>query len=788
MTAKQDQNLFINRELSWLDFNRRVLDLAKDKSVPLGEQMKFAAIYGSNLDEFFMVRVGSLYDRTLLKAVEIDNKTGMTPAQQLAAIMPKVAGLQQHCDKIVAKLFENAAKIGYKKVDFSALTKEQSHFWKKYFLTELLPILSPQIVDRRHPFPFLRNNQTYVGTMLRQKNEAYASFGLIPVSTQYSRIIFAPDGDGVAFALVEELILHFCNLVFGKKAVQSRCIFRVTRNADITVEEGMFDHDVDYRVVMSELLKKRRKLAAVRLQVSPKAPQEIVGFLCQKLMLPAGQVFEQTAPLDLSFAYKIASRMSADGHSDLFYPPRRPMLPGSDYSLAKVIRSRDVLIQYPYQSMRPFLRLLMQAAVDPAVISIKMTLYRMAHESKIIEALCTAAERGKEVVTIVELRARFDEQNNIDFARQLEEAGCTVIYGFENYKIHSKLCLITRKTEEKLEYISQIGTGNYNEKTSELYTDLSYITTDPQVGEELANVFNNLAVETLTETTGRLLIAPRCFKSKLMKEMDEEIRAKKEGRPASIILKCNSISDKDIIEKISEASCAGVKVQMIVRGICCIRAGVPGLTENVTVRSIVGRYLEHSRIYAFGTEKNRRIYIASGDFLTRNTQRRVEAGVLVTDKTLMKELMSILQMQLNDNVNAREMQPDGTYARVKRAEGEPVVDSQLGMYDLLADAWKLPEAIREVRAAQSEEKSEPVRTELSVVPEKTEPQPVEEPRKKAEPQPHANARPAQPQEYVAMRRAAVRPVRRRKTHVVRRRVRPSLIGSLSALLNSKTKK
>lgn len=785
MTAKQEQNLFINRELSWLDFNRRVLDLAKDKTVPLGEQAKFAAIYGSNLDEFFMVRVGSLYDRTLVKAVEIDNKTGMTPAQQLAAIMPKVAQLQQHCDKIVSKLFDNMAKIGYRKVDFSALTKDQAHFWKKYFLTELLPILSPQIVDRRHPFPFLRNNQTYVGTILKQKNEAFTSFGLIPVSSQYSRVIFAQNDGEVSFALVEELIMHFANLVFGKKAVQSRCVFRVTRNADITVEEGMFDHDVDYRVVMSELLKKRRKLAAVRLQVSPRAPQEIVSFLCQKLMLPANQVFEQSAPLDLSFAYKVSSRLASDGHSDLFYPPRRPMMPDADFKLSKEVRNRDVLIHYPYQSMRPFLRLLMQASVDPDVISIKMTLYRMAHESKIIEALCSAAERGKEVVTIVELRARFDEQNNIDFARQLEEAGCTVIYGFENYKIHSKLCLITRKTGENLEYISQIGTGNYNEKTSELYTDLSYITTDHQVGEELANVFNNLAIETLTETSERLLIAPRRFKSELMREMDAEIRAKKEGRPASIILKCNSISDKDIIEKISEASCAGVPVQMIVRGICCIRAGVPGLTENVTVRSIVGRYLEHSRIYAFGTGEDRRVYIASGDFLTRNTQRRVEAGVLITDKTLRKELMSILQMQLNDNVNAREMQPDGTYTKVKPREGEPLVDSQLGMYDLLADAWRLPEAIREVKPLR------PV-VEKTVRQEEIPEQEREETsgRKDAAETPKAPADPReQAREYVQKRRSArVNPVQAPRQRVAVRpvkRVRPSLVRSLGTFLQKK---
>ena len=687
MNDHAQEDYFINRELSWLEFNQRVLALAKEKTVPLGEQLKFAAIYGSNLDEFFMVRVGSLYDRTLLKEAEKENKTGMTPAQQLSAIMPKVAQLQQNCDKIVERLYEKAGELGYEKADFSKMGKKQEHLWKRYFLHEIFPLLSPQIIDRRHPFPFLRNQEMYLGAMLKIKNSSQPSFGLIPISNQFQRIIFISHEGKVIFALVEELIEHFAGLVFGKNAIQSRCLFRVTRNADITADEGMFDHDVDYRAVMSELLRKRRKLAAVRLQASAHAPADIVTFLCQKLVLPAQQVFLQSAPLDLSIGFKLSAKLAQSAHPELFYPARRPMLPPKGFRLARAAEKQDVLLSYPYQSIRPFIQMLNEAANDPDVLSIKMTLYRMAHESKIIEALIAAAENGKEVVAVVELRARFDEQNNIDFSKQLEEAGCTVIYGFESYKVHSKLTLITKQEKGKFRYISQIGTGNYNEKTSEQYTDLSFITSNHEIGEELAAVFHNLAIERLTETANHLLVAPLCFKSVLLQEMDREIQAKREGRSARIVIKCNSISDREIIEKISEASCAGVPVYMIVRGICCIKAGVPGKTENVHVRSIVGRYLEHERVYAFGLWPQTRIYIASGDFLTRNTERRVEVGVKIQDLRIRRELWQMLKLQLADNVNAKEMLPDGTYRKVPRQEGEVLVDSQFGMYDLLKNAW-----------------------------------------------------------------------------------------------------
>ena len=713
-----EESIFINRELSWLDFNRRVLVLGKDKNVPLAEQLKFLAIYGSNLDEFFMVRVGSLQERANLmrgKKEKRENKTNMTAEEQLAAIMPKTAQLQEDCDKYYAKALENLAACGYRKVDFDKLSKEDEHFWKKYFQSELFPILSPQIVDSRHPFPFLRNKEIYLGVLLHEKHTSEHTLGIVPISSQMERMHFVRKDNETCFALTEELVLHYAALIFGKENVQEKCLFRVTRNADIDVKEG----------IMADLLKRRRKLAAVRLQVIPAAPQ-VAQLLCSRLELTHKRVFDQKSPLDLSFFYKLTSRMESDGHPELFYTPARPMLPPQDYDLAAEVEKHDVLLSYPYQSIRPFIAMLKKAAQDPDVISIKMTLYRMARESQIVQALVEAAENGKEVVALVELRARFDEQNNIDWSKHLEEAGCTVIYGFDDYKVHSKLTLITKKSAHGYSYITQIGTGNYNEKTSELYTDYSFITADLGIGEEASNVFQNLAVQKLTEESEKMLVAPLRFKSVLLDEMDRVINAARLGRPASMILKNNSISDRDIILKLEEASCAGVRIDMIVRGICCVRAGVPGKTENLHIRSLVGRYLEHGRIYSFYDGVNTRIYIASGDFLTRNTECRVEVGVRVEDPVLKEKLDSILRLQLSDNVNAREMQPDGSYQKVKPAPGEPLVNSQMGMYDLLRDDWTARDKAPAPASVVETPKPQPVKAlEKPAASAKAAPQPVE---------------------------------------------------------------
>ena len=691
------ENIFINRELSWLDFDSRVLALAKEKNVPLCERIKFAAIFGSNMDEFFMVRVGSLYDQTLLKTNKTDNVTHMTAAEQIAAITPRVAELQAKCDKYFAHLVQALEAQGYKKVDFTKLGKQQEHFWKEYFHRELLPLLSPQIVDQRHPFPFLYNKQIYYIAQLRSKNDG-VGYGIVPVNPQFERVLFIRDGDATCYAYVEEEIAHFAASIFSASTVQKQCLFRVTRNADITVDEGMMDHDIDFRDVMSELLKKRRKLSAVRLQFWPDAPQDIAHFLRDKLDVPAARCYTQTSPLDTGCLFKLAGRIGSDGnHADLFYPAAKPMQAPAGYDLYTEVRKHDVLLAYPYQSIRPFIRMLLRAANDPDVVSIKMTLYRMAADSQIVNALIAAAENGKEVVAMVELRARFDEQNNIDWSKQLQDAGCTVFYGFDDYKVHSKLTLITSRVNGKYRYLTQIGTGNYNEKTSELYTDLSFITTRQEIGEEASAVFNNMALQRLTGDVSTMLVAPLHFKSVLLEEMDRQIARAMQGKPAGIILKNNSINDPQIIDKISQASCAGVRVDMIVRGICCVRAGVPGRTENVHIRSLVGRYLEHSRIYCFGSGEDMRIYIASGDFLTRNTERRVEVGVRIDDTKIAQKLRDILDLQLRDTVNAREMQPDGSYVKVKPLPGQPPVDSQMAMFGYFTNGFEMqPDPVRKV--------------------------------------------------------------------------------------------
>ena len=694
------ETIYINRELSWLDFDNRVLALAKEKNVPLGERIKFAAIFGSNMDEFFMVRVGSLYDQTLLKNNKPDIVTHMTASEQIAAITPRVAELQAKCDKYYQHLIEQLAAAGYKKVDFNKLTKQQEHFWKAYFQRELLPLLSPQIVDARHPFPFLNNKDIYYIAQLFHKGEG-VSFGIVPVSDRFERVMFIKDGDATCFAFIEELVAHYAATIFNASTVQKQCLFRVTRNADITVDEGMMDHDIDFRDVMSELLKKRRKLAAVRLQFWPEAPQEIVKFLREKLVVPSSRCYAQTSPLDSASLFKLAGRIAGDGnHAEMFYPAAKPMQAPAGYDLYTEVRKHDVLLAYPYQSIRPFIRMLQRAGSDPDVVSIKMTLYRMASDSQIVAALINAAENGKEVVAMVELRARFDEQNNIDWSKQLQDAGCTVLYGFDDYKVHSKLTLITSRVNGKYHYLTQIGTGNYNEKTSEQYTDLSFITTRQEIGEEASAVFNNMALQRLTSDVGTMLVAPLHFKTVLLEEMDRQIARAMQGLEASVILKNNSINDPQIMAKIIEASCAGVRVDMIVRGICCVRAGVPGYTENVHIRSIVGRYLEHSRIYCFGSGEDMRIYIASGDFLTRNTERRVEVGVRVDDAAIAKKLRGILDLQLRDTVNAREMQPDGTYTKVKPAEGQPPVDSQMAMFGYFQNGFAAPEPPKPAKAPE----------------------------------------------------------------------------------------
>lgn len=677
-----------NRELSWLKFNERVLEEAQDKNVPLCERLMFTAIFQSNLDEFFMVRVGSLYDQTLVDADVRENKTDMTCAEQLEAIFKRVAELNPIRDNAYNGVMSELEKHGVEQVNFKMLSKEEEGYLKLYFTTEILPLISPQVIDKRHPFPFLKNKEIYAVAQLETKNSV--TIGLVPASGTFSRIIFLP-GTKHRFMLVEELILHYMPLIFENYKVLDKSLMRVTRNADINMEEALYDHDVDLRDVMSDLLKKRKKLSPVRLELSRKLGQTAVAYLCEKLELKHNQIFRLKTPLDLSFVYALRGRLEeslpllffgrADPQNSCELVCNAPIIPQ--------VQKRDIVLSYPFESIKPFLKMLMEAANDPSVVSIKITLYRVASNSKVIDALIAAAENGKEVLVLVELRARFDEENNIGWSQRLEYAGCNVIYGPESLKVHSKLLLITRKTANGIRYITQIGTGNYNEKTSALYTDLSLLTANQEIGKEALNVFNALSTNTLVEHTSNLLVAPLCLQNRVIEMIDTEIEAAKRGEEAFIGLKLNSLTDKKIIDKLVEASQAGVKIRMVIRGICCLVAGVVDYTENIEITSIVGRYLEHSRIYIFGTEKRRKLYISSADFMTRNTIRRVEVAVPIIDKHVQKRIMQIFDILTSDNVKARRMLPDSTYVHVE-TEGTPVDSQAAFIKEAYANAAKAP--------------------------------------------------------------------------------------------------
>ena len=675
-----------NRELSWLKFNVRVLEEARDSSVPLCERLLFSQIFQSNLDEFFMIRVGSLTDRVLVDDNKEDNKTGMTPKEQLEAIYKRVKELVPLKDETYYDTVKELEKIGVEHVKISSLTPEEEGYLRAYFNSEIRPLISPQVVDKRHPFPFLKNKEIYAVTHLESKNSV--KLGIIPAGGSFPRIIPLPDKSRFRFLLAEDVILHYCGSVFENYRLLDKALIRITRNADINMEEGLYDHEVDLRQVMEELLKKRKKLAPVRLEISGKLGKDAVEYLCRQLELSNEQISECTAPLDMGFIFSLRNRIEK-AHPEMFFEPVSPRLPATispNVPMIQQILRRDIMLSYPYESIRPFIRLLNEAGNDPDVISIKITLYRVASNSKIVEALINAAENGKEVFVLVELRARFDEENNIEWSKRLERAGCKVMYGPENLKVHSKLMLITRKNGNELQHITQIGTGNYNEKTSELYTDLSLMTADPEIGEEAGTVFNALSIGNLVENTSHLLVAPLSLQNKIIDFIDGEIASARSGGEGYIGLKLNSLTDKVLIDKLIEASCAGVKIEMVIRGISCLVAGVPGLTENITVRSIVGRYLEHSRIYIFGKGGRQRIFISSADFMTRNTIRRVEVAAPVKSPELRKRVLHIFDIMMRDNVKARIQLPDGTYKRLSPAEGEEALTAQQYFIDEAASA------------------------------------------------------------------------------------------------------
>ena len=664
-----NETIYMNRELSWLKFNERVLEEAENPKVPLCERLTFASIYQSNLDEFFMVRVGSLIDQMLVAKDSRDNKTHMTPKEQIQAILPQVEILNRRKDEVYGKLMEKIEEYGVRLVDFSKITEEENKFLEAYFDMEISGLISPTIVGKRQPFPFLKNKEIYAVVVLTTKS-GKERLGIIPCgSGVFERLIHLPGGN--TYMLSEELILHYIPKVFKGYQVKEKSLLRVTRNADIDAD-ALYDEDLDYREFMADLIKKRKKLAPVRIELSRKLSEGSVKLICEHLATKSQYVFRSQAPLDLSFVFQIEDALRKI--PELFYerrtPRKSPAFTG-DRPILDQIKEKDKLLSYPYESINPFLNMLHEAANDKDVISIKMTLYRVAKQSKVVEALIEAAENGKEVLVLVELKARFDEENNIGWSRLLEDAGCRVIYGLDGYKVHSKLCLITKKTDEQIEYYTQIGTGNYNEKTSRLYTDLSLMTYNVDIGLEAANVFQALAMGETIKHVDHLLVAPKCLQNKILDMIDEEIAHARAGEPAYIGLKMNSLTDKKIMEKLVEASCAGVRIDMVIRGICCLIPQVPSKTENIHVRSIVGRFLEHSRIYIFGSEGREKIYIASADFMTRNTLRRVEVAAPVYDEEIKARLLEMFRIMLKDNQQARQENGEGIY-RILPTDEEPL--------------------------------------------------------------------------------------------------------------------
>ncbi len=664
-----NETIYMNRELSWLKFNERVLEEAENPKVPLCERLTFASIYQSNLDEFFMVRVGSLIDQMLVAKDSRDNKTHMTPKEQIQAILPQVEILNRRKDEVYGKLMEKIEEYGVRLVDFSKITEEENKFLEAYFDMEISGLISPTIVGKRQPFPFLKNKEIYAVVVLTTKS-GKERLGIIPCgSGVFERLIHLPGGN--TYMLSEELILHYIPKVFKGYQVKEKSLLRVTRNADIDAD-ALYDEDLDYREFMADLIKKRKKLAPVRIELSRKLSEGSVKLICEHLAIKSQYVFRSQAPLDLSFVFQIEDALRKI--PELFYerrtPRKSPAFTG-DRPILDQIKEKDKLLSYPYESINPFLNMLHEAANDKDVVSIKMTLYRVAKQSKVVEALIEAAENGKEVLVLVELKARFDEENNIGWSRLLEDAGCRVIYGLDGYKVHSKLCLITKKTDEQIEYYTQIGTGNYNEKTSRLYTDLSLMTYNVDIGLEAANVFQALAMGETIKHVDHLLVAPKCLQNKILDMIDEEIAHARAGEPAYIGLKMNSLTDKKIMEKLVEASCTGVRIDMVIRGICCLIPQVPGKTENIHVRSIVGRFLEHSRIYIFGSEGREKIYIASADFMTRNTLRRVEVAAPVYDEEIKARLLEMFRIMLKDNQQARQENGEGIY-RILPTDEEPL--------------------------------------------------------------------------------------------------------------------
>lgn len=668
------EKYYDNRELSWLKFNERVIEEASDIEVPLCERMNFVTIFSSNLDEFYMVRVGALYDQMLADNAR-ENKTHMTASEQLSEIFERTHKMYLKRDITYKHLIEDIGDYGVRIVGFNDVGPVDAAYLELYFKNTVLPVLSPQIIGAKQPFPFLKNKDIYAVALVRSKNNDKVA--IVPCSNDILKRLIPLQTNKNHYMLVEELILHFMPLIFSNYTVKSKSLIRIIRNADIDVDEAFYDLDLDYRNSMERLIKERKRLCPVKLEFTRSLDEKVITTLCNELSIGKEQAFYSASPLDQTFLFEIQDNLRS--HKELFYErlvPQTSRYLENGISIMKQVEEKDMLFSYPYESMTPFIRMLNEAAEDPRVVSLKMTLYRVAKNSRVVEALINAAENGKDVVVLVELRARFDEENNIEWSRRLEAAGCRIIYGIDFIKVHSKLCLITYQDDGKLKYITQIGTGNYNEKTAKLYTDLSLLTADTAIAEEANKVFQNLCMAQVMEETKELLASPKCLQNKVMEFIDEEIRHSRNGEEAYIGLKMNSVTDKKIIDKLIEASNAGVKIEMVIRGICCLIPGIAGATENIHVRSIVGRYLEHSRIYIFGTREREKIYISSADFMTRNTEKRVEIAAPVKSPELRQRIRDMFDILLRDNVKARILMPNGVYRKRQIPEGDEKLNSQ----------------------------------------------------------------------------------------------------------------
>ncbi len=687
-----------NRELSWLKFNQRVLEEAQDPSVPLLERMKFVAIFTSNLDEFFMIRVGSLFDMAATDPKTVDSRSGMTPAQQLEKIYEAVAPLYKERDKTYGEIKKQLHPYGVCGLDYKELEQSEKKYVKKYFKEQVLPILSPQIVDAGHPFPHLLNKELYVTAML--KLEGRSMMGIVPVPNFVSDILYLP-GHDIRYIRMEKVIMEHLDLVFGHYEVSERNYICVTRNADIAPDDESLEVTDDFRFLMKQTLHKRRRMAVVRLEIAEKLNQDMEKYFCEKFNITKKQIFRTKMPMKLDYMFAISGNLPDSMKRSLIYHPFSPQ-PGrqvEEGSMMRQIRKQDILLFYPYESMEPFLQLIKEAAFDPSVMTIKITIYRLAKKARLVEYLCAAAENGKEVTVLIELRARFDEQNNIDWSERLEEAGCRVLYGFEGYKVHSKICLITYRQRNEIQYITQIGTGNYNEKTAAMYTDLSLMTANREIGEDAALFFQNMSIGNLDGIYRHLIVSPTSLKPKVLQLMDEEIKKGPRGR---VIMKMNSLTDVDFIAKVAEASRAGVKVDLIVRGICCILPGVSGYTDNLTVSSIVGRYLEHPRIFCFGTGADQKIYIGSADMMTRNTEKRVEVACPVLDDAVRRQISYYMDVMLADNVKARVLQSDGTYKK------KPITEHRVNSQERF-----MKEAVHAARSAGASQKKKGLRERIA---------------------------------------------------------------------------